>query len=112
MPAVLGQQPGDPLADRAGAAEHERLRRAQVEVPAGGPDGGGGGGVRAVRVEHDRHAQPVLRDEVLPHLGQHRLAGGHVRPADEDGGAVQVLRPAGEDAAVDERHHVRGVTPP
>src|SRR5262249_751833 len=34
------------------------------------------------------------------YLGQHPLAGRDVRPTDKDRGSVQVLRPAGEDAAV------------
>ena len=75
-------------------------------MPAGGTHGGGRGRVRAVGVEHHRDAQAELREHVLPHFREHSFAGGHVGAADEDRRAVQILRPAREDAAVDQRHHV------
>jgi hypothetical protein len=90
------------LTDRARAAEDECWRVRQVQVPGGGPHRGGRRGVRAVGVEHARHLQAVLRDHRLANLGEHLFAGSHVRAAHEDRGAVQVLRPAGEDAALDE----------
>ena len=54
--ALAGQQQGDALADRPGAAQHQRRAACQVEVPGGGADGGGGRGVGAVGVEQHRHA--------------------------------------------------------
>ena len=72
----------------------------------GGPDGGGGGGVGPVGVEQHRHAQAELRQHVLARLGQQLFAGRHVAAADEDRGALQVLRAAREDRPMDQVAHL------
>ena len=56
--------------------------------------------VGAVRVEHDRHAERP--EERLTYGRKELLAGGHVCPANEDGGVVQILGPTCENGAVDE----------
>ena len=75
-------------------------------MPARGADGRGRGGIRAIRVQHDRNAQTVLRNEVLAHLHEHRFARRDIGAADEDCRSVELLGPACENAAVNESHHV------
>src|SRR2546421_149132 len=50
VPALLRQEPGHPLPDRAGPAQHERVGLPEINVSGGGPDRSRGGGVRAVGV--------------------------------------------------------------
>src|SRR5881628_3130740 len=58
------------------------------------------GGVRPVRVEHRRHREGL--EHRLRRRGEQLLAHRDVRAADEDGGVLQVLGTAREDAAVDQ----------
>src|SRR5580698_6157628 len=75
-------------------------------MPTGSSYRCGSGRVRSIRVEHERYTQPILRNQVLAHLGQYRFPRGNVRPADENRGAVQILWTACEYAPVDQWHHV------
>ena len=105
-------------AHRTRAGEDDDTRARHIAKRLLNPDDRRNGRrVRAVRVEHDRHAHGT--EERFLHFGEHALTHGHVGAADEDRRVVQILRPAREDRAVDEiahrvfsdaaiRHHVVG----
>ena len=99
--AVTGEEPRGPLAHRPGARQNHDVLPLHVAHRFLDLDHRrDGGGVGAVRVEHDGDPERI-EQRILGHR-QQLLARGHVGAADPDGRVVQILGAAGEDAAVDQ----------
>jgi hypothetical protein len=79
----------------------------QVELAGEPRDGGRRGRVAAVGVEHRGH--PERAEERLLDLGEHFLAGAHIRAADPHRERGQVLGAAGEERRLHEAPHRVGL---
>ena len=77
-------------------------------MSGGCPHRGRRGRIRPARIEQDRNLQSIRRQHGLAGFLAQRRSRSDARPADEDGGAVQILAAAGEDAAMHQiAHRVR-----
>ena len=101
--AFAGQQPHDAPADGTGGGQHGDRRSVERHMLSRTEHGGGGRRVRAVRIEHHRHAHRP--EKALARFGEQLLAGRDVAAADEHGRVLQIGRAAREHRAVHEVAH-------